>query len=208
MIDTNTKIFDIKKKNFLLIKKYRNNFRFLFFKKKKYNKSFFNIVRNFKKFNSNKFFKHIEVSIQSILIKKFIIFSYSDFDFFLKNNFIFLNKKKINQKKKEIKKNDLLEIIVFKNYFIYLIRNIFSIIKLRNINFLKKKINPKNKIKSNNYFTKKIKVDFFTKDNQSNMFEIDFSTLSLFFLDSFITYQNLNFKTKRYSNFFYINYYK
>ena len=80
--------------------------------------------------------------------------------------------------------------------------------KIKNINFIKKKINFKTKKIIDNYLLKKLKIDFYNKNNLSNLIEIDFLTLSLFLIKSTTNLNNLNFKTKKFLNIFFLNFFK
>lgn len=197
----------MRKKKFSTISRFRQNFNLIFFKKKKFNRSFFNILKKQKKTIFNNFANSIDLSIQNTLIRCKIFLNYSDYFFFLKNNFIFLNKKGLKIQKK-IKKGDFLELFFLKNYLFYLIKNSFLLNKLKGINFFKKKISFKTKKLSHNYLLRKIKIDFLNKDNNRTLLEIDFSILSFFFIKSNLNFFNLTLKTKKFYNIFYTNFLK
>lgn len=173
--------------NFLIsfkIKKFKKNFKnfsyfFFFFKK----------TNNF--FNSN--------LVNILLFSKFF-FSYSDLNYFLNKNYIFINRipfKESNLNSRNcnlflLKKNDFLEIIYNKYYFIY----------------LKKKNNYLNVFQKNKEFYFKnsklfYKSNFLKKLNNLNniffnkflFFEIDFKTLTIIFL--YLPYFNLSYNLSK-----------
>lgn len=204
---SNQRLIDLKKKSFLFINKSRSNFNKVFLKRKKFNKSFLSLIKKKKNLLNINTIGYSELSVHSLLIKNKVFLNYSDFFFFLKNRYFFLNKNHLNLKKK-IQNGDFLEIILFKNYLLYLLKNFILMNKIKNINFIKKKINFKTKKIIDNYLLKKLKIDFYNKNNLSNLIEIDFLTLSLFLIKSTTNLNNLNFKTKKFLNIFFLNFFK
>lgn len=191
-----------------MISKFRKNFKQIYFKYKKYQKSFIQVIKSSK---NNLLRNQLNLTsnfIHTFLIKYKFFFNFSDCFFFFKNNFLFLNKKKIICFNQNLKFGDFIEFIFIKNYIFFLLKNITYITKIKNINFFKKKINFKTKKLVNNYFLKKLKVNFYSKNKSNVLFEIDFLTLSLFYLNKNINIFNLELKDKKFINLFYFNFLK
>jgi len=202
------KIVDVKKKNFSNILKFRNSLNLFFFKKKYYKKKYYNFLKKNKNFlNPLQILKKL-FNLQFVLIKLNFFLNFSDYYFFLKNNFIFKNKLKVDGYSTIFKKNDIIEIVYIKNFLFYQLKIFYSLNKIKNINFLKKKINLKFKKFNNNFFLKKIKMDFYNKNEIINMFEVDYFSLTFIFLKNNFNLFFLYFKLERKINFFYLNFLK
>lgn len=202
------KIVDVKKKNFSNILKFRNSLNLFFFKKKYYKKKYYNFLKKNKNFlNPLQILKKL-FNLQFVLIKLNFFLNFSDYYFFLKNNFIFKNKLKVDGYSTIFKKNDIIEIVYIKNFLFYQLKIFYSLNKIKNINFLKKKINLKFKKFNNNFFLKKIKMDFYNKNEIINMFEVDYFSLTFIFLKNNFNLFFLYFKLEKKINFFYLNFLK
>lgn len=198
------KTIDLRKKSFSIIFKFRFNIKKIFFLKKKFNRKFFIFLKNKKNINFKNLSNSVNLSILNILIKNKIFLNHYDSLFFLKNKFINLNKRPVLTDK-TFNNGDFLELIFFKNYVFFLITNILLLNKMKSVNFFKNKINPRAKTIASDYLLKKIKVDFYFKNLALNLIEIDFQTLSLFFLKTNINIFNINLKSKKFLNLFYLN---
>jgi len=202
------KIVDVKKKNFSNILKFRNSLNLFLFKKKYYKKKYYNFLKKNKNFlNPLQILKKL-FNLQFVLIKLNFFLNFSDYYFFLKNNFIFKNKLKVDGYSTIFKKNDIIEIVYIKNFLFYQLKIFYSLNKIKNINFLKKKINLKFKKFNNNFFLKKIKMDFYNKNEIINMFEVDYFSLTFIFLKNNFNLFFLYFKLEKKINFFYLNFLK
>lgn len=201
-------MIDLKKKFIKNLIEYRNFFNFILNLKTYKFKSFFKKFNNINYFIKLKSINFFFYDLKHVLINSKIIFNYSDFLYLLKNSFFFKNRQKIYSNEL-LNKNDLLEILFFKHYFIY-------IKKINNLNLKKKKFNNKNFSYKNIINLKK--SNFLRIFNNSSLFvfnknifyEIDLKTLSIFILNinKNISNSSLNNYKIYFINFFLINLYK
>lgn len=199
------KLLDLKKKFFKNLFDYKllnQNLLSIKLKKKKKNFLDFKLFNYFFKKNN---FSNIYIFFLNLFFLLKLIITYKDLFYLLNNNFIFLNRKRINFFKNSfifLKKNDIIELIFFKYYFIY-INCFFSTIK-----FLSKKsyaLNLNNK--KSFYFSKILFLylnNYFIYVNKINYIQSDLKTLT------FIVVLNINFFKsnlicKNYYNNHYIN---
>lgn len=127
------------------------------------------------------------LKLKNFLLYYKLCFSHYDITFFLQKNFIFKNRNIILNKNISIKLNDLIEIILVKDIFIYIYKIWFFNFKT---NLLKIKLFSKNKI---NKQIDSFLFNYYTKIFLNNI-EIDFFLLSFFFLK--INLFNIFFKIK------------
>jgi hypothetical protein len=141
-----------------------------------------------------------------ILINSGLIFSYFDSFNFLKNKCVYLNRVSKANPYITVKKGDLIELILSKNYFIYLffLNNNFE----KNINKLKNKLSTKFKNKdsssekSDSYMLKLLKNNYIFKKNIPNYMEVDFFVLSVFIIKNINNYLNLSFINRKFIVFY------
>ena len=204
--NNNLKLYDLKKKFLKNFFEYRNFLNFILNLKSLKFKSYFKKINIMKFFFIKKSYNLFYYNLKHVLLFLKLFLNYSDLNFFLKNNFIFLNRALITNDK-FLNKNDIIEIIYFKFYFIYLFKifkNIKNYEKYNNKNFnysnlknLKKSKIVKN-FNSNKFF-------FFSK---FYFYESDYKSLSFFFINSnFNFFSNFNYKNS-FLNFFLFNLYK
>ncbi len=201
----NLKLLDLKKKFIKNLIEYRNFFNFIFNLKKLKFKNFF---KNFHLYFY--FFKKIAPNVILFNLKHVVmmlkyIYNYSDFYYLLKNNFLYLNRK-IILSDKYLKKNDIIELLYFKNFFFYISKINSLIFKKNNLYKNFSYTNIKNLQKSQTI--KLFNNFFFSFFNKNIYYENDFKTLSFvlinknFCISSFLNYKFFFF------NIFLINLYK
>lgn len=197
------KFIDLKKKFFktLLENRFFSNY-LLNFKKNKFKNYFKNykIFLFFFKKNNFNFYSHNFLNL--LLFSKFF-FNFSDLNWFLSKNFIYLNRKKINELKIilfKINKNDLIELNFFKTYFIYLQK------KLQFLKYNRILVFNNNKNFSSFYLTKVVnRLNNYSYSHYSTFLniEVDFKTLSIIYLYS---NNKNNFINKFFKDIFVNNY--
>lgn len=186
------KLTDLKKKFTNNLYNFKNEFNLILNIKKTIKTK--TLFKNYKIFfmyflKYNSFF--FEYNLIKILMKLKFIYNYSDFFFFSKKQFIYINRTNYNPGIMSIlKKNDVIELIFNKLYIKYLEK----ILKISSLNKIKKKYKLKSKLTPCYYF-----FDFFNKTiNYESSFKSN--TIILF-------YNNFNlFNLANYYSFFF-NYY-
>lgn len=121
-----------------------------FVKQKKITKFLF----NFKKFNINKLLFYFEFSLFNVVMQSNFLILKKDVFFFINNGFVFVNGFCIKNKFFQLNIGDRLQILLNKNYYIY----------LRNFNKLLKHLNNKIKLNIKKNFSKK--KDFYKQKSQ------------------------------------------
>jgi hypothetical protein len=185
-------------------------------------KSFLNIKKN-KQFQLNKtFYKLIkrdikvnvlksEFSLSNILIRSKFILTQTEANFFLKNNFIFVNGLCITNPHYTIQLNDVVNIIFFKNYFFFFKTNFNQ--KLRLTYALGYRLWRLNRFKNNFYKQSPTgipewvyKVSFFYEDVPS-FIEVDYLTLSLAIVCLPYKFQDFNYFFTKFLNLYLLRLY-
>lgn len=226
-------IFFKNKKNFNLYKKYfyKNKFNYknidttkkfsLIFSK---NRFFLNLFLNKKIYKNkklkiiNKYFLHknkkqiinyFTFNLGNVLIMSNFCVNNQDSIYFIKNKFVYLNKK-ITTRNKITKKNDIINLNFNKSFFIFYKNNqkkyinFFSKMLKKKKLFQKKKFYFKKKFyKINKLWTNKISNDV----NLLKFLEIDFFTMSIIIIRKFNTFYNLNNFNINYFNLYLIRNY-
>lgn len=179
----------------------RGAIKFFFFKKHTKQKKITKFLINISKKN-NYFISRLSNFIFFILLQSHFFFFINDINYFLKNNFIFVNNKLITSRFYELKPNDCVSLVKFNSYFDY-ISNIYR--------FFKKKISKIKYRQWKNFKLKKIssttskkwlpiflnKFLFFKLDIPKYL-EVDFFTLSIIYLYS---EKNIIYKNKIFYKF-------
>lgn len=201
-----SKMIDLKKKLKKLILMNRKVLNMLNFSKTRYSKHLTNTILIKSKQKSWWNVINFEMQLFFILINSGLIFSYFDSFNFLKNKCVYLNRVSKANPYITVKKGDLIELTLSKNYFIYLffLNNNFE----KNINKLKNKLSTKFKNKdsssekSDSYMLKLLKNNYIFKKNIPNYMEVDFFVLSVFIVKNINNYLNLSFINRKFIVFY------
>jgi len=174
-------------------------------KKKEYylNKFLKKIIKN----KNKKFVDFFEFSVKNILLISNFILSKKDLNFFINNNYIYLNKKILRNNNYILKINDIIS-IVFNKYYYFLYKNYLNNFNLNFIkynNFLRR--NKNNNFKNEFLFLNKF---LFFKNDVPNFIEVDYISMSIFLVyNNIFNYSShelkiLNIFLKRLNNWKYI----
>ena len=187
------KILNLKKKMISYLLYNKKVYKYFFLERFLTNRVYLKVIKFFKKWPKKYLFLYEFYSLKNILLINRFVFNLWDIYFFLDNYFIWKNREHISSKNTLIKINDLVEFNYFKDYFLYNIK----------INFIYNYKKVKNSL-ANYYFQYPIKVNYYFINKYfsyiSNLYEIDYTTLSIFFIN--LNYYLLSFKLK----FFFLGY--
>lgn len=178
--------FNFKKFFYRTIFHNQNFLKSFFFKKKVRKKKFLNFI----KLQKTKFIKNtllrFELALYNIVARSKIFLSYRDILLVVKEGFVYVNKNKIMNPFSILKKYDLIQLVIFKNIYIYNKQIYFYLMKkLKRINFKIWKI----KLNRYNFYKEKTKhmpnwiINYrFLKTKIPNYIEVDYLTLSIVIL--------------------------
>ncbi len=183
----------------------------LFFNKFVKQKKITKFLFNFKKFNVNKLLFYFEFSLFNIIIQSNFLILKKDIFFFIKSGFVFVNGFCIKNKFFQLNIGDRLQILLNKNYYVY----------LRNFNKLLKHLNNKIKLNIKKNFSKKkdfykqktqrtpdwIFKIFFSKQSIPKYLEVDFFTLTSVIIRKSNFYYEYNIIFYKFLSFFNIRLY-
>ena len=174
----------------------RFTFKKIFNLKFKYQYKLTKYFFNFNKILKTKIFYFTELTLKNILIKSKFINNECEVDFFIKNNYIYLNGFKCNNKELQVFVNDFIQLIINIKYYIsykWFINFFLKTKRTFRFNFLKKlkKIYKIKQLRSFTIFNWVLKNKYLIKDVHKFL-EIDFLTLSIFLLFEPIFFNNFN----------------
>jgi ribosomal protein S4 len=108
--------------NYKLIKK-------LFFNKFAKNKKIMKFLKLNKTQPSNQLFVKLEFHLFNILLRSHLVFFLNDLFFFIKNNYIYVNGNIVNNPFFKINVGDRIQLIIFKNYYLFFKSNLLIFYK-------------------------------------------------------------------------------
>lgn len=181
------KVIDLKKKLCKILLSNKINFKQYFIYLEKFNRNFFKYVKFSKNWNKIVLILFDFVKIQNILIFSRFLTSFQDVNFFIKNSFIFKNRLPVSNKFIYCKKLDFIELLVFKDFYLYNLKCCKFILNYR----LDKLLKTKKSVSEYSLNNLKIfKLSKFIK----NCFELDFFSMTCVFLKW--NFFSLNIKIK------------
>ena len=176
-------LYDLLKKRVTYILKGRSAFASIFFSRAIYSFKLSKYIQNLKKLNLYSILVKFFYSIKNLLVCLEFIFSCTDAFYFLKNDYVWINRKKINHNK-VLCKNDVLELVMLENYFYYL--TFFNFFRDK---FIYKWKTRRGGGRNSNIFGEKsgsMLNFFFSKYNVSFSLEWDYFTLTIFCLTTIV----------------------
>jgi ribosomal protein S4 len=185
------KNYDFIEKKLFYYKNNRNILKFLFNKKKKIQKFLNKFLKKFSKFKLLNFIKFFEFSLKNILTISNFFLNNKDITFFIKNNFIKVNNKFVNNEFVIVKKNDFVNLNYNKYYYFFYknyINNLNNNVNKYN-NFFKK--NSKNDLNTNFSFLNKIII---LKNDVPCYLEVDYISMTLIVLKESNTLTSFDLK--------------
>lgn len=203
----NFKNYDFVEKKLFYYLNNRKIFKNIFQKNKKkeyyLNKFFKKIIKN----KSKNFINFFEFSIKNILLISNFLLSKKDLNFFIINNYVYLNNNLLSNINYILKKNDIVSII-YNKYYYFLYKNYLNTINFNFIkysNFLRR--NKYDNFKNEFFFLNKF---LFFKNDIPNYIEVDYISMSIFLVYNNIFNYNsqelkiLNVFLKRLNNWKYL----
>lgn len=178
--------------SFMIKKKMRNHWHFS------------KLIKGFIKRPFKDFFFLFDLSLSSILLRSHFIFGLDDLNFFINNNFVYVNNKVVTNKLKILNTSDKIN-FVFNNHYYYYYRHMLSLFKnnfskLSDYNFMRK-----GKV-YNFYKTRKpdhpnwVKKFIYFRRDIPNFLEVDFMTMTIILIYSPKFFFDLNRNTIKFVN--------
>ena len=162
----------------------RSAVKFVFFKKHTKQKNITKFLINVSRKN-NFALDRISNFLFFVLIQSHFFFFLNDINFFIKNNFIFVNNKAITTKFYELKVNDCIKLVNFNSYYDYIL-NIYKLFEKKKSKIKYKQWksfkNNKPNINSKRWLPNFLDKFLFYKLDIPKYLEIDFFTLTIIYL--------------------------
>jgi len=153
----------------------------------------------------------LELNIIHVLLNSCLVKSYMDAINFIKNGYVYINRRMVSNTKYVVKKGDVIEIFYSKLYFRYLLQFRFinekTYLKIRNK--LWAKIKNKTSLTSGNerYLIKYYKDNSLFKYHIPSYIEVDFSVLSLIIVANIKSFYDLSYYFRKNLSYYFIRQY-
>lgn len=196
------KTFDMHKKNHFLFFKNRNILRY--FLKSKLNRQFkFNkFVKNLIKKPMFNFVYLFEYKLINILIKSQFFFNHRDANFFIKNNFVYVNGFVVNNPNYLIKPFDVLSLSFNKYYYFFYRKSLNDV--SNTLNKISTKVwrskNRAIKINYLNYYSNWIFNSMYFKEDVPKFLEVDYIAMTIFLLYLPINHHEFDYYNLKFLN--------
>lgn len=166
-----------------IIFKNRKFFSAVIKKKMKNHWHFSRLIKNFIKKPFKDFILFFDMTLSSVLLRSHFVFGIHDLNYFVNNNFIYVNNKVTTDKLKRLKESDKINLVFNKYYYIYY-RNMLntiksSFVKLSDYNFMRKLKRDHWKRTPKTDHPSWVKRYIYYRRDIPNFLEVDFMTMTI-----------------------------